>query len=158
MITIYELISRLVLAVVLGGAIGWERQQAKKPAGLRTHILVSLGSAVFTLISFLAGPTITGQPIAILRTGAIDHTRIAAAIVIGIGFLGAGTIIRSGGNVLGLTTAASIWIVAGIGMACGFGMYSLAIIAAILVILTLFVLEKIEEKAEIKNFKDKNED
>lgn len=150
MITIYELISRLILSVVLGGAVGWERQQAKKPAGLRTHILVALGSTVFTLASFLAGPAITGQTMAVLRTGAIDHTRIAAGILIGIGFLGAGTIIRSGGNIVGLTTAASIWIVAAIGMACGFGLYSLAIITAILVILTLFVLEKIEEKTEVR--------
>jgi len=150
MITIYELITRLVLAVILGGAVGWERQKAKKPAGLRTHILVSLGSAAFTLASFLAGPAITGQTMAVLRTGAIDHTRIAAGILIGIGFLGAGTIIRSGENIIGLTTAASIWIVAAIGMACGFGLYSLAVITGVLVILTLFVLEKIEEKSEIK--------
>ncbi len=142
MLTIYELATRLILSVVLGGFIGWERSKAKKPAGLKTHILVSLGSAVFTIISFAA----VNELKLIKVTGTIDPTRIAAGIITGIGFLGAGAIIRSGENVMGLTTAASIWIVAAIGMACGFGLYYLAIIATVLVVLTLIVLDKIEGK------------
>lgn len=149
MLTIYELATRLILSVILGGFIGWERAKAKKPAGLKTHILVSLGSAVFTIISFAAIAELKNVKV----TGAVDPTRIAAGIITGIGFLGAGAIIRSGENVMGLTTAASIWIVAAIGMACGFGLYYLAVISAILVVLTLIVLEKIEERGEIKEEK-----
>jgi len=151
MLTIYELATRLILSIVLGGFLGWERLRAKKPAGLKTHILVSLGSAVFTIISFAAVNEIKNVKV----TGTIDPTRIAAGIITGIGFLGAGAIIRSGENVLGLTTAASIWIVAAIGMACGFGLYSLAVIATILVVLSLIVLEKIEEKGEADKKEEK---
>jgi putative Mg2+ transporter-C (MgtC) family protein len=101
---------RLVVAVVLGGIIGYEREQAAKPAGVRTHGMVCLGAALFTVIS-LYGFGETGDP-----------ARVAAQIVSGIGFLGAGLILRQRGNVLGLTTAASLWVTAAIGVAIGVGM------------------------------------
>jgi putative Mg2+ transporter-C (MgtC) family protein len=111
-----ELLLRLGLTVVLCGAIGVEREARGQVAGLRTHILVGLGAALFTLVSAYAFDA--GEP-----NSRVDPTRIAAQIVTGIGFLGAGTIIRQGLTVRGLTTAASLWIVAAIGMASGAGYY-----------------------------------
>ena len=115
-----ELLGRLALACVLAGALGWERQMGQQPAGLRTHMLVSLGSAAFTLAGIYG---VAGH-------GTIqDAGRVAAQIVVGIGFIGAGTIWRSTGNervIRGLTTAASIWVAASIGMLCGYGLYVLA--------------------------------
>ena len=117
---------RLVVAAGLGGAIGFERELRERQAGLRTHLVVSVGSALFTLVSAYAfvGPR-------------VDPTRIAAQIVSGIGFLGAGAIIRQGLSVRGLTTAATLWLVAAIGMAAGAGYYSGAIIATVGALLTL---------------------
>jgi putative Mg2+ transporter-C (MgtC) family protein len=125
---------RLGLAAILGGAIGVERELRDREAGIRTHLLVSLGSALFTLVSaygfheFLA----SGDPV--VRA---DPTRIAAQIVTGIGFLGAGAIIREGLSVRGLTTAATLWVVAAIGMACGAGWYGPAVITTLFTILAL---------------------
>jgi len=124
----------IVLAVVLGAAVGLERELSGKAAGLRTNILICLGAALFTLISRqMAGGT----------DGSI--TRIAAQVVTGVGFLGAGAIIQDRGGVHGLTTAATIWLVASIGMACGAGLYHLAVVttvAAILVLLGLMPLTR----------------
>jgi putative Mg2+ transporter-C (MgtC) family protein len=121
-----ELTLRLVIAAVLGGIIGLEREYREREAGLRTHMLVSVGSALFTIISaygftdfYAAGPGVAR----------IDPTRIAAQIVTGVGFLGAGAIIRQGLTVRGLTTAATLWLVAAIGMASGAGYWSAALIA-----------------------------
>jgi len=125
----------LVLAVLLGALIGIERERHDRPAGLRTHILVCLGSALITLVSRdLAGTR-------------FDPGRIAAQIVSGIGFLGAGTIFRQGSLVRGLTTAASLWVVAGIGMATAGGPESmlLGIAAALLVFFTLTVVNRLED-------------
>ncbi len=127
---------RLLIALVLGGVIGYEREVHGRPAGLRTHILVCLGAALFTIIS----DSYTGLPSA-------DPTRIAAQIVSGIGFLGAGTIIRQGSIIRGLTTAASLWTVAAIGMAVGSAPWIntfLAIIATAIVVTTLSIINKIE--------------
>ena len=117
---------RLSVAAALGGAIGLERELRERGAGLRTHLVVCVGSALFTLVSAYAfvGPH-------------VDPTRIAAQIVSGIGFLGAGAIIRQGLSVRGLTTAATLWLVAAIGMACGAGYYDAAIIATGGALLTL---------------------
>jgi putative Mg2+ transporter-C (MgtC) family protein len=136
--TEYDLLLRLVLAVIFGGIIGMERQRGHKPAGLRTHMLVCLGSCLFTLASFLA----IGNDTSLY----FDPTRIAAGIVTGIGFLGAGAIIQSREGVRGLTTAASIWTVAAIGMAVGYGLFILAGGASIISLIVLFVLEKFEQK------------
>ena len=126
---------RLVVAVVLGGIIGYEREQAAKPAGVRTHGMVCLGAALFTVIS-LYGFAETGDP-----------ARVAAQIVSGIGFLGAGLILRQRGNVLGLTTAASLWVTAAIGVAIGVGMMAMALMTVLLVYLLLHFGPRARPKA-----------
>ncbi len=122
----------IILAIVLGAVIGMEREISGKAAGLRTNVLICLGAAVFTIISrqMVAG-----------TNGSV--ARIAAQIVTGVGFLGAGAIIQDRGGVHGLTTAATIWLVASIGMACGAGFYGLAIVAALTAILVLIGLGKL---------------
>lgn len=127
-----EILQRVLLAVILGGAIGVERELAHKMAGMRTHALVSLGAALYSIIS--AGFSAPGA----------DPTRIAAQIVTGIGFLGAGIIIFQGTKVQGVTTAAGVWVAAAIGMASGFGFYKLAISAAVLTILIFLILWPLE--------------
>jgi putative Mg2+ transporter-C (MgtC) family protein len=132
-----EVTLRLVLAAGLGGAVGLERELREREAGLRTHLLVSVGAAVFTLVS--------AYGFGDFRYGAregitLDPTRIAAQIVTGIGFLGAGAIIRQGLSVRGLTTAATLWVVAAIGMASGAGYYSVAVIGTALVLFSLYPL------------------
>ncbi len=131
-----DIVLRLLSAVVLGGIIGWEREHTARPAGLRTHILVCVGSALITIIS------IEGFSNA-------DPSRVAAQIVSGIGFLGAGTIMREGLTVKGLTTAASLWTVAGIGIAVGTGFYLAAAITTVLVFLALVAMY-FREKGVIK--------
>lgn len=131
-----EMIVRILIAVGLGAIIGFEREIEHKPAGLRTHIFVSMGSCLFTISSFylLQEETI----------GVYDATRIAAGIVTGISFIGAGSIIASKGDVLGITTAASLWVAAAIGLMIGFGSYLLPIVATVIafVILRLGRVEK----------------
>jgi putative Mg2+ transporter-C (MgtC) family protein len=117
---------RLSLAALLGGAVGLERELREREAGLRTHLVVCVGSALFTLVSAYGFHDFMVSGGNLVRT---DPTRIAAQIVSGIGFLGAGAIIRQGLSVRGLTTAATLWLVAAIGMACGAGYYDAAIIA-----------------------------
>jgi len=132
-----DLLVRLVLAVVLGGAIGWEREASSKPAGLRTNILICVGAALFTDLSIRFG----GFAI----EGAVrDPARIAAQIITGIGFLGAGTIIQARGTVTGLTTAATLWVVAGIGMSVGSGSYVEAVGATMFVLVVLVLLAPME--------------
>lgn len=113
-ISLVDVVLRMVLAVVLGGFIGLEREKRSQAAGLRTHMLVSLGSALVMLISVYGFPVLDGRDKA-----QVDVARIAAQVVSGVGFLGAGTIIRNGTSVKGLTTAASLWVSAAIGLACG---------------------------------------
>jgi putative Mg2+ transporter-C (MgtC) family protein len=129
-----EVLLRLFVAAVLGGAIGFERELRERQAGLRTHLVVSVGSALFTLVSAYGFANFG------LR---VDPTRIAAQIVTGIGFLGAGAIIRQGLSVRGLTTAATLWLVAAIGMAAGAGYWEGALIATFGAILTLGPLRSI---------------
>lgn len=122
-----EMLLRLLLAAVLGGVIGFQREWTGKEAGLRTNMLICLGSALFTVLSVYAFP------------GA-DISRIAAGITTGIGFIGAGVILhRTGGGVVGLTSAATIWAVAGIGMAAGTGKYIIAVGACVLILLVLLI-------------------
>ena len=125
----YEALLRLALAGALGGLIGLERELREREAGLRTHLLVAVGSALFTIVGAYA--------FASVRT---DPTRIAAQIVTGIGFLGAGAILRQGFSVRGLTTAATLWVVAAVGLAAGAGYYSGALITTALVLLALWPL------------------
>ena len=124
----------IILAVVFGAAIGLEREISGKPAGLRTNVLICLGAAVFTIISKEMAAGLENSP-----------TRIAAQIVTGVGFLGAGAIIRDRGGIHGLTTAATIWLVASVGMACGAKLYCLAIITTVLAIVVLLGLAQVEK-------------
>ena len=118
------LVIKILIATIFGGIIGYEREISKKAAGLRTHILVCLGSTIFTILSLQAFP------------GA-DTSRVAAYIIAGIGFIGAGTVIHTKEKIMGLTTAASLWITASIGMAIGTDFYFLALIATIISFITL---------------------
>ncbi len=126
---------RLILSVILGGLIGLERESHGRPAGFRTHTLVCLGSTLVMIISAYGMQSISTS---------YDPGRIAAQVISGIGFLGAGTIMREGVNVRGLTTAASLWAVAGIGLAVGIGMNYTAIIASVLIVLVLTYLNRFE--------------
>jgi putative Mg2+ transporter-C (MgtC) family protein len=132
-----EILLRVGLAAVLGGAIGFERELREREAGLRTHLLVSVGAALFTLVSAYAW---TDWAFSTERGLVFDPTRIAAQVVTGIGFLGAGAIIRQGLSVRGLTTAATLWVVAAIGMATGAGYYAAAVITTVLVLVSLWPL------------------
>lgn len=129
-----ELTTRLALAALLGAVLGLEREWQRKPAGLRTNMLIAIGSALFTLMS-----------IDLSSDGKGDPTRVASQIVTGIGFLGAGAIIRNNGSVQGLTTAAAIWVNAAIGVACGGGEYHLAFIATGVTLVVLLVLPPLEK-------------
>jgi putative Mg2+ transporter-C (MgtC) family protein len=132
-----EVVLRVVLAAVLGGAIGAEREIREREAGLRTHLLVSVGAALFTLVSAYAWTDFAFS----LQSGVtLDPTRISAQIVTGIGFLGAGAIIRQGLSIRGLTTAATLWVVAAIGLASGAGYYWAAVVTTALVLVTLWPL------------------
>ncbi|HNS04114.1 MAG TPA: MgtC/SapB family protein [Anaerolineae bacterium] len=130
--TISQIVS-LLIAAVLGGLIGMEREREQRPAGLRTYMLVCVGSALFTILSINAFP---GVP--------RDTARVAAQVVTGIGFLGAGTVWRSQDRVSGLTTAAGLWVAAAIGMATGAGMGALALAATVLVLIVLAVFLRLE--------------
>lgn len=132
-----EILLRVALAAVLGGAIGFERELREREAGLRTHMLVAVGAALFTLVSAFAW---TDWHFSNASGVVYDPTRIAAQVVTGIGFLGAGAIIRQGLSVRGLTTAATLWVVAAIGMATGAGFYTAAVITTVLVLLSLYPL------------------
>ena len=135
---------RLFAAAALGGAIGLEREVREREAGLRTHLLVSVGAALFTLVSAYGWSDFTFSA----RSGVtFDPTRIAAQIVTGIGFLGAGAIIRQGLSVRGLTTAATLWLSAAIGMASGAGYWEAAVIATVGAIITLWPLRIVAHRA-----------
>jgi putative Mg2+ transporter-C (MgtC) family protein len=132
-----EILLRVAVAAALGGAVGLERELREREAGFRTHLLVSVGAALFTLVSAYAW---TDFSFSTPRGIVFDPTRIAAQIVTGIGFIGAGAIIRQGLSVRGLTTAATLWAVAAIGMAAGAGYYSAAVITTALVLVSLWPL------------------
>jgi putative Mg2+ transporter-C (MgtC) family protein len=149
-IGILEVSLRLVIAAVLTGLIGLERELRERSAGLRTHMLVGLGSALFTLVSAYAWTDFVFS-----REGGtlFDPTRIAAQIVTGIGFLGAGAIIRQGLSVRGLTTAAGLWVVAAIGMAVGAGYYWAALVATGLVLVGLGPVRWLEGSAALRGLR-----
>lgn len=136
----------LIVSAILGFALGIERELTNKQAGLRTHIFVCLGSCVFTLLSIHGFPTFAiGDNYFSGATGVRDTARIAAQIVTGIGFIGAGTVLRNGSSVHGLTTASTLWIAAGIGMACGAGEFEVAIIATVISVLVLVGIKWFEK-------------
>jgi putative Mg2+ transporter-C (MgtC) family protein len=128
-----ELGLRMTLGLVLGAIIGFERELHRQPAGFRTHSLVALGAALFTIVSAhgFVGPL-------------VDPTRIAAQIVSGIGFIGAGTILQHRGSIRGLTTAASLWSVAAIGTAAGAGLHVMAVVGTMLILVVLALLDRVE--------------
>ena len=130
-------ICRLITAVILGGIIGFEREHSHRPAGFRTHILVSVGSALIMMTAIYISKHIEGE---------IDLSRMSAQVVSGVGFLGAGTILREGFSVKGLTTAASLWAVSCIGLAIGAGYYTGALVATIVIYLTLNTFKKLIAK------------
>ncbi|GGD95902.1 MgtC/SapB family protein [Paenibacillus nasutitermitis] len=132
---------RLLLSVLLGGAIGFEREHNHHPAGFRTHILVCLGSALIMMLSIYGFSEFVGE-----TNVRIDPARLATAVITGIGFLGAGTILFTGKAITGLTTAASLWVVAAIGLSIGAGFYFAAVSGTALVLVNLWAFNKIERR------------
>lgn len=133
-----EMIIRLVVAVGLGLIIGAERIYVHKEAGMKTHALVAMGSALFIIISELIS-------IKYMNIGGFDPTRIASQVIVGIGFLGAGSIMLQGSRLKGLTTAGGLWVTAGIGMAAGFGFYALSAISTVLILFVFVVVKFFED-------------
>jgi putative Mg2+ transporter-C (MgtC) family protein len=138
-LVLWSTLARLVVAAILGGIIGLERQLRHKPAGLRTNMFICIGAAMFTVLSDQLAGSHGG-----------DHTRIAAQIIPGIGFIGAGSILHSRGSVTGLTTAATLFVVASVGMAVGGGLYVTALFATVLILLALAVLGNLEGRFALK--------
>lgn len=145
-LTVIEIILRLLLSMAIGGVIGYERQYANRPAGMRTHIMVCMGATIIALIQVeiaaqaiqdaINNPELAG----VIRS---DQARLIAQVVSGIGFLGAGTIIVTKQNVLGLTTAASLWAVAGVGIAVGMGYYAIALSSFVAIFVALTLIKRI---------------
>ncbi|HST06148.1 MAG TPA: MgtC/SapB family protein [Chloroflexia bacterium] len=135
----YITIARVFVAFVLGGLVGFERERVQRPAGLRTHMLVAAGSACFTVASIYGFQGLGANS---------DPARLAAQIITGIGFLGAGAIFRTGDTVKGITTASSIWITAAIGILVGVGMIYLAVFTTIMTWIVLFVIKTVEVRFE----------
>ncbi len=132
---------RLMLALLLGGLIGFEREQAKHAAGLRTNILVCLGSCLLMMLSIYGFSAFVDEP-----NVRVDPARLAAAVITGVGFLGAGTILFTGKSITGLTTAASLWVVSAIGLAVGAGFYFASSVTTVMVLLTLWAFNKLEKR------------
>lgn len=139
----WESIVRLLLALLIGGALGWEREISNRPAGLRTYILVTVGAATFTLVAIGFLNVAREQDL-----DGLDPMKLLGGVVGGIGFLGAGTIIEAGGRVRGLTTAAGLWLTASLGIAIASGMYVLAVTAMLLGLATLRLVRRLERRRE----------
>ena len=137
------MMGQILLAAFLGVLVGAERELARKPAGMRTYALVSMGACIFTIISIFAG-RMSGMILGTPDDAFTDVSRIAAQVVVGIGFIGAGMAIFQGTKVRGLTTAAGVWVSAAIGMAIGFRMYSIAIFTTLVVLLIFVFLWQLE--------------
>lgn len=149
-----DIIIRILSAIALGFILGFEREITNKYAGLRTHILVCLGACIFTVISIYGFPMFAGDIPAYHPNGIRDTARVAAQVVTGIGFIGAGTVLRNGPTVFGLTTAATLWMAASIGMACGCGMYGAATAGTIAAVAVLTLIRIFERK--VLNCSSKN--
>jgi putative Mg2+ transporter-C (MgtC) family protein len=137
-----ELFLRLGIAALFGAIIGFDRELKNKPAGLRTHTLVSLAAALFTLITFELYAQLDSQD----EGTSADPIRIIEAVTSGVAFLAAGAIIRSGGNVQGLTTGANMWLAGAVGVACGAGFYLLATLGAVFSVIVITLLHKLETR------------
>src|ERR1700690_1986729 len=139
-------VARLLMAALLGGIVGLERELSHKPAGIRTNMLICLGSALFTIISYEMAGNVGG-----------DHTRIAAQIIPGIGFIGAGVVIRERGTIIGITSAATIFVVASMGMTVGAGLYVTGIFTMLLLLGSLVIIGNVEQRlglhTRIMNFR-----
>ncbi|WP_169089514.1 MgtC/SapB family protein [Paenibacillus sp. PL91] len=136
-----HILLRLLLALLLGGLVGFEREQSNHAAGLRTNILVCLGSCLLMLLSMYGFSAFVDEP-----NVRVDPARLAAAVITGIGFLGAGTILFTGKSITGLTTAASLWVVSAIGLAVGAGFYFASATVTIMVLVTLWAFNKLEKR------------
>ncbi len=139
MLTLETILVRVLLAFVLSGAVGLERETRNHTAGFRTHILVCVGSTLVMLVSLYMFELYKGQV-------SLDPARLGAQVISGIGFLGAGTILKEGASIRGLTTAAGLWAVACIGLAVGVGFYEGAVAVTVTVVLTLTIMDKLEER------------
>ena len=137
-IPLHEIFLRLAAALLAGGAIGFERERDSQPAGLRTHMILALGAALVMILSINIAIDFQGQD--------AEPTRLAAQVVSGIGFLGAGAILRFGFNVKGLTTASTLWTTAMIGLAIGYGYYLVALFAVVIMLIVLTLVERFEKK------------
>jgi putative Mg2+ transporter-C (MgtC) family protein len=133
-----DVVLKLVLALVLGGIVGWEREAGRKPAGLRTNILICLGSAMMMAMSDLL---LGSSPV-----GSADSLRIAAGVITGMGFIGAGTIIQAHGHIHGLTTASTLWAVAGLGLVVGAGLYAVAAVYTAVLVVILSAFPRLERR------------
>ncbi|MDU1054236.1 MgtC/SapB family protein [Clostridium baratii] len=157
---IYEVALRIVLAIVIGGVVGFNREYENRPAGFRTHVLVCLGATVAALIQVQLGYYVINE---IAKTPnlsgvlSVDIGRVICQVISGVGFLGAGTIIRTKASVKGLTTAASIWAVACVGIAVGMGFYTISILSGIGIVIALVLLKRFEyrfiNKLDVIKFK-----
>lgn len=147
MVSNLELILRLLSSAIVGGIIGIEREAHNRPAGFRTHILVTMGAALIMLVSTQGFPGMEGK---------FDPSRVAAQVVSGVGFLGAGTIIITNHEIKGLTTAASLWVCAGVGLAIGAGFYLGGLVTAVIVFISLSVLSRFENKLTSRKYKITN--
>lgn len=150
---VWEILLRIVISIVIGGIIGYERENKNRPAGFRTHILVCLGAAVISMMQiydmeYVAAMIKANSELAPAMKS--DVGRLGAQVISGIGFLGAGTIIHEKGSVKGLTTAASLWAVACIGLAIGSGYYYLSVLSAISVVIVLVSLKRLEERFRVR--------
>ena len=138
----WEAFLRLLAAVLAGAVVGFDRELRNKPAGLRTHILISLAAALFTLITFELHHTVVGNN----ASTTADPIRIIEAVTAGVAFLAAGAIIQSRGNVRGLTTGANMWLAGALGVACGAGDYTLAVFGTLFAVIVLVVLGRLEQR------------
>ncbi|WP_411170442.1 MgtC/SapB family protein [Clostridium sp. MB05] len=153
-LSIREIIIRLIFSVFVGGIIGYERERKRRAAGLRTHILVCVGATIISLLQIDIG----NKAIAIIEANKdlseiikIDYGRLGAQVITGVGFIGAGAIVHTKGNIKGLTTAATLWVVACLGLTIGMGEYYVSIFGAIIIVITLVFLKSIENRFISKN-------
>lgn len=148
-----EIIIKIGLAILLGLVIGFERLLGHKEAGMKTHAMVSMGAALFVIISEILAAKYADIG------GGFDASRMASQIIVGIGFMGAGSIIFQGNRLKGLTTASGFWVTAGIGMACGFGLFNLAILTTVFVLMIFVVISMLERPViDMIDKKEKNDD